>query len=147
MAAAADGKSETAVDFRARIVALDRKGCQRAGDVEQRDCLRGLLDRRACSRHGCREAIEDFEFKRQRPFRGTGDLGLEFAELAGGETHLAGGGLAVDESRVERRRHQLLAVLRRNVDEVAEHIVMPDLQGTNARRLRVAHLQRGDNAA
>ena len=83
----------------------------------------------------------------ERAVGGVGDLGFEFAEFGGGEAHLAGQRLAVDEGRVERRAHQLLAVLGGDVDEIAEHVVVPDLQRADAGRLGVTHLQRGDDAA
>jgi hypothetical protein len=41
-------------------------------------------------------------------------------------THLVGERPAMDESRVERRAH-LSAVLRGDVDEIAEDVVVPDL--------------------
>ncbi len=50
----------------------------------------------------------------------------------GGETHLAGQRLPMNERRVQRRRHQLLAVLRGDVDEIAEHVVVPDFQRADA---------------
>ena len=53
----------------------------------------------------------------------------------------------MDEGRVERRGHQLVAVLRGDLDEIAEHVVVPDLQRADAGRFGVAHLQRGDDAA
>ena len=62
--------------------------------------------------------------------RGVGDLGFELAKFGGGEAHLAGERLAMDERGVERRRHQLVAVLRRHLDEIAEHVVVPDFQRT-----------------
>ena len=53
----------------------------------------------------------------------------------------------MDEGGVERRGEKFLAVLRGDVDEIAEHIVVPDLQRLHAGRFGVAHLQRGDDAA
>jgi hypothetical protein len=47
-------------------------------------------------------------------------------ELGGGEAHLAGKRLAMDEARVERRLHELVAMLRRHLDEIAQHVVVPD---------------------
>ena len=49
--------------------------------------------------------------------------------------------------RVERRGHQLVAVLRRHLDEIAEHVVVPDLEDADAGVFGVARLQRGDDAA
>jgi hypothetical protein len=53
----------------------------------------------------------------------------------------------MNESRVQRRRKQFLAVLGSDVDEIAEHVIVPDFQRADAGRLGVAHLQRGDDAA
>ena len=93
------------------------------------------------------EPLEDLELERQRAVGRVGDLGFELAELGGGEAHLAGERLAMDEGRVERRGEQLFAVLRGDLDEIAEHVVVPDLQRADAGRLGVARLQRGDDAA
>ncbi len=43
--------------------------------------------------------------------------------------------------------HQLLAVLRGHLDEIAEHVVVPDLQRAHAGLVGVARLQRGDHPA
>ena len=53
----------------------------------------------------------------------------------------------MDEGRVQRRGEKLVAVLRGDVDEIAEHVVVPDFERPHAGRLGVAHLQRGDDAA
>ncbi len=42
---------------------------------------------------------------------------------------------------------QLVAVLRGHLDEIAEHVVVPDLQAAHAGRLGIARLQGGDDAA
>ena len=98
-------------------------------------------------RHGGGEAIENLKLQRQRALGGVGDLRFQLAKFGGGEAHLPGQRLAMDEGRVERRAHQLVAVLRGDVDEIAEHVVVPDLQRPDARGLGVAHLKRGDDAA
>ncbi len=147
MAAAGNGESKTAVDIRPRVIAFDRQRRQRRRDVKQRHRVGRFLDRRAGGGDRRGEAIEDVQFQRQRAVGGIGDLGFEFAKLGGGEADLAGRGLAMDERGIERRRHQFIAVLRRDVDEIAEHIVMPDFQRPDAGGLGVAHLQRGDDAA
>ena len=53
----------------------------------------------------------------------------------------------MDEGRVQRRRHQLVAVLRRHLDEIAEHVVVADLQALDAGLVGVARLHRGDDEA
>ena len=120
---------------------------ERGRDIEHRERFGGLLDRGGRRRHHRREALEGLELDAERAVGGAGDLGFELAELGGGEAHLAGERLAVDEGRVERRRQQLLAVLRGHLDEIAEHVVVPDLQRAHAGRVGVARLQRRDHAA
>ena len=93
------------------------------------------------------QLLEGLELDAERAVGGAGDLGFELAELGGGEAHLAGQRLAVDEGRVERRRHQLVAVLRRHLDEIAEHVVVADLQRLHGRGVGIARLQRRDHAA
>ena len=55
--------------------------------------------------------------------------------------------LAMDEGRVQRRRHQLVAVLRGDLDEIAEHVVVADFEALDGGRLGVARLHRGDDEA
>ncbi len=147
MTAALDDEVETGIDLRPHIIALDRECGQRGGDIDHGKRFGCRLDLCARGRDGCGEALEDFEFQPERAVGRIGDLGLKLAELRRGEAHLAGERLAMDEAGVERRSEQLLAVLRRDVDEIAEHVVVPDLQRADAGRLGVAHLQRGDDAA
>ena len=47
----------------------------------------------------------------------------------------------------KRRRHQLVAVLRGHLDEIAEHVVVTDLQGLYAGLVGIARLHRRDHAA
>ena len=53
----------------------------------------------------------------------------------------------MDEGRIQRRRHQLVAVLRGDLDEIAEHVVVADLQALDAGLVGVARLHRGDHEA
>src|SRR5215472_3813787 len=141
-----DCEREAIVDLRADIIALDRERGERAGHVESRNGLGGVLDSSARGRNRGREAIEDFELQRQRAFGRSGDLRFQLAKFGGGEADLPGGGLAMNEGGVEWRGHQLFAVLRRNINEIAEHIVVPDFQRANAGGFGVAHLQARDHA-
>src|SRR5262249_52808220 len=45
------------------------------------------------------------------------------------------------------RRHQLVAVLGRHLDEIAEYVVVTDLERLDAGVVRVARLHRGDDEA
>ena len=53
----------------------------------------------------------------------------------------------MDEGRVQRRRHQFVAVLRGDLDEIAEHVVVADFQALDAGVVGVARLHRGDDEA
>jgi hypothetical protein len=95
----------------------------------------------------CGEPLEDLELQAERAVAGIGDLGFDLAEFGRRKTYLAGQRLAMDEGGVERRHHQLVAVLRRDLDEIAEHIVVADLKAFDAGRFGVARLQRRHHAA
>ena len=103
--------------IRTHIVALGSKRRERCRDVDCGERGGGFFDRSAVGRDCRRQALEDLELEGQRPFGRIGDLGFELAELGGGKAHLAGGGLAVNESRIERGAQELLAMLRRDIDK------------------------------
>ena len=93
------------------------------------------------------EPVEDFELQPERAVAGIGDLGFDLAEFGRGETNLARQRLAMDEGRIQRRGHQFVAVLRRHLDEIAEHVVVADLQALDAGIFGVTRLHRGDDEA
>src|SRR5262249_56932373 len=99
--------------------------------------LGGVLDGGGRRRHRGGEPLERLELDAESAIRGAGDLGFELAQFGGSETHLTGERLAMDEGRVERRRHQSVAVLRRDLDEIAEHVVVADFQRAYRRRVGV----------
>ena len=136
MAPGRDRERQTVVHFRAHVVALDREVRQRGRDIDDGERVGRLLDGGACRRYRGGEPIENLELQRQRPIGGAGDFRFQFAEFGRREAHLPGERLPVDERRVERRGHQLLAVLGGDIDEVAEHIVVPDFQRADARACR-----------
>ena len=94
---------------------------------------------------GLAEGLEGFQLYGADPVGGLSDGGVQLGECGGGEADLVGGGLAVDESRIEGRAQQLLAVLGRDVDEIAEHVVVADLQALDGGVIGVARLHRGDH--
>ena len=55
--------------------------------------------------------------------------------------------LAMDDGGIQRRRHQPVAVLRGHLDEIAEHVVVADLQALHAGVVSVARLHRGHHEA
>ena len=124
--AALDQERQTAIDDGTHIVALDRERRQRGHGIDGGQRLRRLLDRRAGRGDARRQRIENLELQRQRAIGGVGDFCFELAELRGGEAHLPGERLAMDEGSVQRRGEKFFAVLRGDVDEIAEHIVVPD---------------------
>ena len=88
------------------------------------------------------QPLEDLQFQPERALAGIRDLGFDLAEFGCGEADLSGQGLAVDEGRVQRRRHEPVAMLGGDLDEIAEHVVVPDLQALDAGILGVARLHR-----
>ena len=140
-------KLQAGIDDRPHVTALDRERRQRRRHVEHGERLRRVLDVVGRGHHARQQPFENVEFKPERAVGGAGDALFEIGEFGGGEAHLARERLAVDEGRVQRRGHQLVAVLRRDLDEIAEHVVVADLQSANLRLVGVARLQRGDDAA
>ena len=122
------GKAERAIDLGPHVIVVDREFCQRGRDVEQRERMRGGAQIVAGGQRHRAEPLEDFQFQPERAVAGIGDLGFDLAEFGGGEANLPGQRLAMDEGRVQRRRHQLVAVLRGDLDEIAEHVVVADLR-------------------
>ena len=147
MAPAVDDEFEAVVDHGPRVVALGGEMRQGARHVERGQRLGALLDRAALRRHLRRQPLEDLELDAERALGGAGDLGLQLAEFGGGEAHLAGQRLPVDEGCAVRGGGELVAVLRGDLDEIAEHVVVANFQTANAGRLGVARLQGGDHAA
>jgi len=68
----------------------------------------------------------------QRAVAGIGDFGFDLAEFRGGEAGLSSQRLAMDEGRIQRRRHQLVAIRAVTSNEVAEHVVVADFSGPDA---------------
>ena len=93
------------------------------------------------------EALEDVEFEAERAIAGIGDSGFDLAELRGSEAHLTGKSLPMNEDRIQRRCHQLVAVLRGHLDEIAEYIVVSNLQRLDAGLVGIARLHLCDHAA
>ena len=147
MTAAVDNKGVAVIDQRARVVALRGKMRERARDIETGERPGAILDFGALGHHAGNKPLEDLQLEPERAVGGAGDFGFEFAQLRGGETDLAGQRLPVDEDAVEGRRHQFLAVLRRHLDEIAQHVVVLDPEDANAGVFGVARLQGGNDAA
>ena len=90
------------------------------------------------------ELGEEGKLYGQRPVGGGGDTRLELGQLGCRETHDIGERLAVDEKLVVWRLAQAARMVSADLDEIAEHVVVPDLQGFDAGRVGVAALQAGD---
>ena len=147
MPSALDDEIKRGVNLRPHVTALDRQLRQACRDVEHGQRLGRVLDLGGRRRHGGGELVERFELDPERAIGGARDLGLELAEFGGGEAHLPRKRLAMNEGRVERRRHHSLAVLRGDLDEIAEHVVVADLERAHGGQIGVARLQRRNHAA
>ena len=51
----------------------------------------------------------------------------------------------MNEGRVERRRHQFVAMLGRDLDKISKHVVVADLQALHTGIVGVARLHRSDD--
>ena len=146
MAPAVDGEGEASIDLGPHVVALDRERGERRRDVERRRAPRA-----ACLDRGAR--------RRSRVAASRSKISSSIASAR--SAALAIFASSSPSSVVVKRtwpasvwrwmkvalsgaRHQLVAVLRRHFDEIAEHIVVPDLQRADAGLLGIARLQRGD---
>ena len=138
-------KPSEAVDLGPHIIVIDREFCQRGCDVEQRKGMGGGAQIVAGGGHHRQQPLKDFQFQPERAVAGVGDFRFDLAELGRGEAGLPGQRLAMNEGRIQRRRHQPVAVLRRHLDEIAEHIVVADLQALDAGLVGVARLHRRDH--
>src|SRR6476646_6990742 len=145
MPAAFDDESMAIVDLRPCVVTLGSKLSKRTGHIETSKCLGTILNVGALRDHAGRKPLEDLQLQSERALGSAGNFCFEFAEVGGGKANLAGEGLAVDEGCVEWCRHQPLAVLGGDFDEIAEHVIVLDLEDTDARVLGVARLQARDN--
>ena len=147
VAPALDGEAQRAVDPRPRPVALDGEFGEAGFDVQigQRpsETPQGLgLPKRSVFERG-----EYVELQLDGAIGGRSDARLQVDQRLGSETHRALHGLAMDEGLGMRRFNQRLADGLRGLDEEAEEIVVLDLELARARRLGVAGLHLGDDAA
>ncbi len=140
-------KQRALVD-RGANVALVARQLRQGGDVIKL----GQAPRRhptawARRRHGCRQLGEDVLLDGERAFGCRGDAPLGLGELGGGEAHRVGHGLAVAERVEQRRLGERLGVRLRHLDEVAEDVVVADLERLDAGLVDVAGFERGHDAA
>jgi len=90
---------------------------------------------------------EDLLFQADGLVGGAAHLLGELRQFRGVEAHGAGQRLAVVEGVVQGRLHQLVAMGRRHLDEIAQHVVVLDLEGGDPGHLPVLALQTGDQPA
>src|SRR5579885_3196707 len=147
MATTFDYEGEPVVDLRPDIILLDGELRERTCDVKPRQGIGAGVYGSRLGKYRVHEALENLELPPQRAVGGGGDFRLELAELGGGEARLPGKRLTVNERCIERRSHQFLAMLGGDLDEIPQHVVMPNLQRFNARLFGISRLQRGYDAA
>ena len=130
-------KIERAVDLRTHVIALDREHRERRGDVEHGKRLGRALDRRRCRPPPTRRAARRSQAR--APSARSAALAI-FASSSPSSVVVKRTWPASVwrwmKRRVERRGEQFLAMLRGDLDEIAEHVVVPDFQRANAGRLR-----------
>ena len=115
----------TVIDDRPDIAAFDREPGQRRGDID-------LAQRRCGTGHGlgggddaCDKAVIDLQLACQRLVRGTGQPLFKLAELDGSEALGIAHRLTVYEPLAVGDAR---GIGRRHLDEIAQNIVVPDLE-------------------
>ena len=74
------------------------------------------------------------------------DLGLDLVQRQSGKAHLIGGGLAMDKAVRKRWCQHLFGMRRGGFNEIAQHIVVLDLQTLHASLLNILGLHRRNHA-
>ena len=127
-------KARGSIDDGAHIVAPLGEFGERCRDIDDRD---GLGDARKvaarCGYHGSDEPVEDLELEGQRAVGRRGDPLFERRPVPRSTKRMAlGDRLAMEEGRVVRGACSGGGILRGHFDEIAEHIVVPDLERLDA---------------
>ena len=114
-------------------------------DIDARNCLGGCGDLRSRA-HGQRCQLLRVRGLGCQPMRASLDHSRRFLmKLRRIEAHDPSERLAMSEAAV--RRHQPVGVLRRDLDMIAEHGVVPDLQRADPGRITVARFECRNRAA
>ena len=132
---------QAVVDDRAHIASPDRELGERRGNVDFGERGGGPGNRLPGRGYPGGQRLEDFEFAGQRLVGGGGELLFEFGQDNRGVAARAGKGLAMNEAVVAGYRR---FVGRRHLDEIAEHVVVADLQRGDAGFVDISLLQIGD---
>src|SRR5579875_3701026 len=143
MTTTVNDEGKPVVDLRPNIILFYRELRKRSCDVQPRQRIGAGIYIVGFGNYGLNEALKDLKLQPQCAFGRIGDLCLKLAEFRGGEAYLSGKSLTMDEGCFEWRRQQFLAMLRRDLDKIAEHVVMPDLKRFDAGLLGILHLQGG----
>ena len=145
MPAAADREGPAVVHLRARPVLFAGQRGQRSREIQlregPRECTEGGTLAENCITQGGIETFLDLERLRSR----REDAAFEVAQFGGGEAQRVGCRLPVDEA-LGARQH-LLGMGRGGFDEIAQHVVVPDLERADPGFGGVLGLHAGDHAA
>ncbi len=113
--------------------------------IERRERAGHRAERGCGCRDVCQKLAEYVLLNGYGPIGGGDDPGFRFTQLARGEAHGVGHGLAMNEGAVLRSTHQLIAMGGGHLDEISQHIVMADFERPYAGVLRVLLLHGGDD--
>ncbi len=132
MAARLDGETEAVVDAGTHGPDLFGPFGQGGVGVQFGQRLGHALQRPGKTRHLAAPALEGLGLDGQGAVPGLADLGVQLRQFDGGEAHLIGQGLAVDEGAVRSRAQQAFRRLGAGLEEVAEDGVVAHLEGDAA---------------
>ena len=147
MAAAFDHEGAAVVDFRFNpVIGVGEVG-ESGEQVDLRQRAGGVGDQGGGVEDGGFQAVIEPLFNLKRAIPGVEDPCLHLGQVHRGEADLIGGGLAVDEGLAERGGEHLFRVGRGGFDEIAQHVIVLDLQALDAGALDIVGLHPGDDAA
>ena len=143
MAAIFDLEGDAILDHRADIALRHREIGMAGSDVERGERRRRTLDGIGMAGDLRRQHGEMLQLKSQRAITGLRYAGFDLAKLDRREADGTRQGLAVDEASA-RSAIDPLALARRHLDIVAEHLIVADFKAGNAGFADIAGLEIGD---
>src|SRR5579872_257475 len=147
MAAALDMKSKTVVDGRTTEARGGGEFAKRRRHVDDRKRIRDDVQRRGLFHDIAAKRVEQFAFERERLFARLRDAARQRRKFVGREAHGAADRLAMTEEIAVGVGLQLVGMLRRHFDEIAEYAIVLDAQLRDTAVASVSRLEPGDDPA
>ena len=139
-------KSQAVVDLRPGIIFRHRQLRECRRQIEHGERPGGAYDCIPICRDEPKKILEHLVLKRQRSFGGLQDLRCLFRQFGARKPHRTCQGLTVNKGLRMGRLHQFIAVFGADIDMIAEHIVVFDLEAGDPCLAAVFYLKRRDQS-